>query len=274
MRAGDTQPDGHNMDIADAAVGIPESATAAAADSEAERDKLLDFYMQSLPTVEAIYFAGGEPLLAEEHYTILSELLRLGRRDVALYYSTNGSVTSYGGRDVLSLWRQFRQVKVTVSIDHFDEKIGYMRSGVDWRRLLQNIRSVRQSVPHVEVYCNITVSNMNVYDLPEVIERLRAEEIIAPSQPDNFFLQIVYTPAWYHPATLPAEFKKLVIARLQAFQNAQAVPLPQIDLVLQSLASDHSAHIERFIATTRALDEIRGESFAETFPALHQSLDL
>ena len=42
-----------------------------------------------LDYVEQIYFAGGEPLLMEEHYNILEELLRRGRTDVRLIYNTN-----------------------------------------------------------------------------------------------------------------------------------------------------------------------------------------
>jgi organic radical activating enzyme len=39
--------------------------------------------------VEQIYFAGGEPLLMEEHYRILDELVQRKRFDVRLIYNTN-----------------------------------------------------------------------------------------------------------------------------------------------------------------------------------------
>ena len=42
-----------------------------------------------LDYVEQIYFAGGEPLLMEEHYKILDELVRRERFDVRLVYNTN-----------------------------------------------------------------------------------------------------------------------------------------------------------------------------------------
>ena len=39
--------------------------------------------------VEEIYFAGGEPLVMEEHYLILEKLIAAGRTDVRLRYNTN-----------------------------------------------------------------------------------------------------------------------------------------------------------------------------------------
>jgi radical SAM protein with 4Fe4S-binding SPASM domain len=51
-----------------------------------------DMWEQLVPHldyVEQIYFAGGEPLMMEEHYNILDELERRGRFDVRLIYNTN-----------------------------------------------------------------------------------------------------------------------------------------------------------------------------------------
>ena len=51
-----------------------------------------------LDYVEQIYFAGGEPLLMEEHYRILDELVRKKRFDVRLIYNTNFTHTDLKGR--------------------------------------------------------------------------------------------------------------------------------------------------------------------------------
>ena len=42
-----------------------------------------------LDFIENVYFAGGEPLMMKEHYNLLNELLRRGRKDVRLTYNTN-----------------------------------------------------------------------------------------------------------------------------------------------------------------------------------------
>ena len=43
---------------------------------------------QHIMDVEEIYFAGGEPLVMQEHYTILEKLIEAGRTDVRLRYNT------------------------------------------------------------------------------------------------------------------------------------------------------------------------------------------
>jgi organic radical activating enzyme len=53
-----------------------------------------------LDYVEQIYFAGGEPLLMEEHYNILEELVKRKRFDVRLIYNTNFTHTDLKGRSV------------------------------------------------------------------------------------------------------------------------------------------------------------------------------
>ncbi len=51
-----------------------------------------------LDYVEQIYFAGGEPLLMEEHYKILDELVRRKRFDVRLIYNTNFTHTDLNNK--------------------------------------------------------------------------------------------------------------------------------------------------------------------------------
>ena len=49
---------------------------------------MMEQLMEHLDYVEQIYFAGGEPLMMDEHYVILDELERRGRFDVRLIYNT------------------------------------------------------------------------------------------------------------------------------------------------------------------------------------------
>ena len=69
-----------------------------------------DMWEQLLPHidyVEQIYFAGGEPLLMEEHYRILDELVRRERFDVRLIYNTNFTHTDLKGKSVFEYWKLF-----------------------------------------------------------------------------------------------------------------------------------------------------------------------
>ena len=60
-----------------------------------------DFLKDQVDHVERIYFAGGEPLLMDEHWQILDMLADKKRFDVKLSYNTNASVLTYGKKNVL-----------------------------------------------------------------------------------------------------------------------------------------------------------------------------
>src|SRR5579871_2175889 len=70
-------------------------------------DDLEDFYMQLegfTDHVDEIYFAGGEPLIMDEHYRILHILESKKQLNVFLRYNTNFSTYKYKEHNVYEMW--------------------------------------------------------------------------------------------------------------------------------------------------------------------------
>ncbi len=105
-----------------------------------------------LDNVEQIYFAGGEPLLMEEHYRILDELVRRKRFDVRLIYNTNFTHTDLKGNSVFEYWKQFDSVAVGASLDANGARGEYIRKGTDWAVVEQNRRDMLAICPRVDFY--------------------------------------------------------------------------------------------------------------------------
>jgi radical SAM protein with 4Fe4S-binding SPASM domain len=82
-----------------------------------------------LPDLEEIFFAGGEPLIMEEHYQLLQLFIKHGKTDVQLRYNTNFSRLSYKGEAVFDLWKHFSNVQVNASLDGEQERGEYQRKG-------------------------------------------------------------------------------------------------------------------------------------------------
>jgi MoaA/NifB/PqqE/SkfB family radical SAM enzyme len=130
----------------------------------------LDMWEQLEPHldyVEQIYFAGGEPLLMEEHYRILDELVRRKRFDVRLIYNTNFTHTDLKGNSVFEYWSQFDSVAVGASLDAMGIRGEYIRKGTDWAVVEQNRRDMLTICPEVDFYISPTLSIMNALHLPE-----------------------------------------------------------------------------------------------------------
>ena len=124
--------------------------------------ELWDDMNQWIDTVEQIYFAGGEPLIMDEHYKILEYLIEIGRTDIDISYNTNLSKLKYKSKDVIELWKQFEHVTVGASLDDSGDRAELIRSGTKWKDIVNNRKRILKEVPHVKFSLTPTVSVFNV----------------------------------------------------------------------------------------------------------------
>jgi len=222
-----------------------------------------------LPSVEEIYFAGGEPLLIEQHYAILSELVALGRTDVVLYYNTNLSALRLGRHDVVELWSHFKTISLELSVDGADERGELVRKGMDWDVFVANVKTLKQKCPHITLRFGVTVSVFNIAVLPELHERL--VELVDHENPE-FHLHVLQEPDYYSIQILPEPLKKAIEQRLEAHAELYAADASVREqfqhIAAHMMAADRSALIERFRNITLRLDAMRKESTAVACPEL------
>jgi len=130
----------------------------------------LDIQEQLIPHldfVEHIYFAGGEPLIMDEHYWILDELEKRNRFDVILYYNTNFTNLKYKGTPVFERWKRFKTVIIDASLDAMGPHAEYMRKGTDWSTIEQNRREMMSVCPDARFGISSTLSVLNMWHLPD-----------------------------------------------------------------------------------------------------------
>jgi radical SAM protein with 4Fe4S-binding SPASM domain len=88
-----------------------------------------------IPFLEQIYFAGGEPLIMEEHNRILNTLIDNGNTQVRLIYNTNLTELKFKKENVLGLWKHFPQICVAASLDDMGNRAEVIRSGTNWNEV-------------------------------------------------------------------------------------------------------------------------------------------
>ena len=71
------------------------------------KDDMWEQMQEHIPHLEQIYWAGGEPLIMEEHWKVLDELVKREMFHVRLIYNTNFSEMKFKGRDVFEMWKLF-----------------------------------------------------------------------------------------------------------------------------------------------------------------------
>jgi radical SAM protein with 4Fe4S-binding SPASM domain len=225
-----------------------------------------------LEFVEQIYFAGGEPLLMEEHYRILEELIKRGLTDVRLIYNTNFTHTDLKGRSVFEYWRQFKSVAVGASLDDSGARGEYIRKGTVWSTVEQNRRDMLATCPDVDFYISPTLSIMNARHLPEFHRDWVAKGLI---KPQDLNVNILQDPQHYRIDIAPAEYKAELtglyldhIAWLRDQDPLHRAVQGFVSAVNFMEATDNSHLIDTFWRKTNQLDEIRKENILEVIPEL------
>jgi radical SAM protein with 4Fe4S-binding SPASM domain len=225
-----------------------------------------------LEFVEQVYFAGGEPILMEEHYNILEELIRLGRTDVRLIYNTNFTHTDLKGRSVFEYWKQFKSVAVGASLDDSGARGEYIRKGTDWAVVEQNRREMMAVCPKVDFYISATLSILNVGHLPQFHRDWVEAGLI---NPQDFNVNILQDPLQYRIDIAPLAYKEELstiysnhIAWLRERDPLNRATTGFESAVQFMNATDNSHLIPQFWAKTNQLDEIRNENVLDIIPEL------
>jgi hypothetical protein len=234
--------------------------------------ELMQEIMPLLPTLERIHFAGGEPLLSEDHYQILERLVQLRRTDVRLSYNTNLSRLHFKQHDVVALWKQFSRVYVQASLDGMDERGDYMRSGQRWPGIVANRERLLTACPHVEFRILATVGIMNALHVPDFYRACVERGLIKPS---GMQLNILFEPRFYSVRALPRRLKDEVerrygdlIAELDRLGADGELMRAHLTAVLAYMQGGRRGELWMFRWFTRRLDAMRGESFNRVFPEL------
>ena len=235
----------------------------------------IDMWEQLLPHidyVEQIYFAGGEPLLMEEHYRILDELERRGRFDVRLIYNTNFTHTDLKGRSVFDYWKRFKSVAVGASLDAMGARAEYIRKGTDWAQVEANRRAMLAICPEVDFYISPTLSIMNAWHLPDFHRTWVEAGLI---RPQDLNVNILQDPVHYRIDIAPKSYKEQL---RQKFNDHLSWLRPQDPLQRATVgfesaisfmwATDNTHLIEQFWRKTYQLDELRKETVLQILPEL------
>jgi MoaA/NifB/PqqE/SkfB family radical SAM enzyme len=240
------------------------------------KDDMWEQLMPHIDYVEQIYFAGGEPLMMEEHYRILDELERRGRFDVRLIYNTNFTQTKLKDRSVFDYWRKFDSVAVGASLDAMGLRAEYIRKGTDWATVEHNREQMLEICPRVDFYISPTLSIMNALHLPKFHKTWVEKGYI---KPQDLNVNILQDPAYLRIDIAPVKYKQRIrqayAEHLEWLRSLD--PLNRATVGFESavnfmMATDNSALIPKFWSKTLELDNIRQEQVLEVIPELEALL--
>ncbi|MFX1392323.1 MAG: twitch domain-containing radical SAM protein [Promethearchaeota archaeon] len=229
--------------------------------------------------VDKLYFAGGEPLIIDEHFLILENLININRTDVKLFYNTNLSTLNYKENKLLYLWNKFKNVSIGASLDGMEKRGELIRKGQNWKGIEKNISLLKKECPNIHFYISPTISIMNVLHLPDFHKFMIEKGYI---KPNYIFMNILIEPEEFNIQILPKNLKDKIKEKYDFFINNYILTKNWSEEIKQDLITKYRGIVEflfkkhntelipNFLELTNKLDKIRNENFFQIFPELHE----
>lgn len=219
----------------------------------------------NLSTIRQLDFYGGEPFLSNKMWRILEICVEKGyAKDIELHYATNATVWP---DDKIELFKHFKHLNLNFSIDGIGDKFEYMRYPGKWEDAVTNMtkaRSLQTEHHNVHISWCITISSLNIYHVPEIIEE----------HAKNFshfgaYLNLVHWPSYFNLSKLPNDVKEKVVQRLESIPQLNSnrwnhYLLGVINFIKNG--TPDSALWEEFKKKVKVHDEYRDQDFVKTFP--------
>ena len=240
-------------------------------------DKLWAELEPLLAGVENAYFAGGEPLMCDEHYKILDYWIKIGKTDIPINYTTNFALLNHKKAQVLEYWKQFKNVSVSASLDDSGTRAEYLRKGTNWNTIVKNRVKMQQECPNVYFEITPTISVYNVFHFPEFhLEWVEKEYI----QPNDIRLNILTHQDYMSVRILPQKAKETIevkyrkylekiiniaIKRNQQYQSAER----GYNSLIEFMNAKDDTHLRsEFYDRVKLVDKVRKEDLLSVYPEL------
>ena len=231
-------------------------------------DKFVRDLYEIIDGIKEFEFAGGEPLMDPLHYNMLDRIK--DPSDVILKYSTNlTDLEAKKGRNVLDLWKKFKAIRLTISIDGFDELNAYIRHGSVWADIKNNIKETKEVLGDKLDYIKAStcITALNVEYLVETMDAIEQDFGVM------WHTSRLQWPAFLHANVLPVErleaAKAKLVARAEIMEernifeiNNKRHVLDAINWINECITSNkHDVNFEKFKEFNDTLDVKRKEKF-------------
>lgn len=114
-------------------------------------------------------------------------------------YNTNFSNLNFKDKNILEIWKKFKKVHVSASIDASHELGSKIREGFNWEQFISNRKEMLAICPEIYFEISPTVSSLNIFNLTKLHQELVNLELI---NIDNIYLNFLERPIEYNLKSL------------------------------------------------------------------------
>jgi hypothetical protein len=176
------------------------------------------------------------------------------------------------------MWKHFKKIELSCSIDHYGERAEWLRHGTDWGLVESNLLKFRE-LDYISFQLNTVFSLFNYLTIGEFYSYLKSKGLVR-THDWYHSLYLAVHPSHYSAKSLPKELKIDATNKAMAWANQyrdDETSLSRLVTDAVNFAKDSdtwAANKETFMMHTGSGDKIRGENFWKTFPELNKLQDL
>lgn len=250
--------------------------------------------VELFPNLERISFIGGEPTISEEHLKFVKLLVEKGRsKHIHLSYITNLTGTT---DELLDIWKHFKNVNWTVSVDGYGPVNEYIRYPFPWSKVDGQINTLMNFISdnvtrHYESEYSLGLScTVSVFNVHDVVNLFKYWIDTADSHMQDEFLNIISScyvnkvtdPSYMSIDLLSTEYRKPAIEKLNEFRSSLNIRkthpsvLNSLETLKQMLSLPHKhdrEQLQRLKYFITKSDEFRKRNINDYIPGLMQEID-
>ena len=235
---------------------------------------------KNVHNIAHVYFAGGEPLLIERHYDFLQRCIDNDvAKNITIEYNTNMSTLP---PRVISLWTEFKSVRVGASVDGMEKVLEYQRHPAKWNKIYKNLKTLDTLPKNVQSWLALTVTVYNIFHIPDFmqwkLESSNFQNINRTRRRPIITHHVAHKPEHLNIRVLPKELKQIATQRFDNFVKwVENKKYPDHIVTSAKTISEGICNYmnsetyydqwwNEFIEYTKKLDEIRNESISDVEP--------
>ena len=208
-----------------------------------------DDLIKHTPELEEVWINGGEPTLIKEHSYFLQRLIDNDiAKNIDLHYSIN--LTRIPDT-FIDIWKQFKKVRLSLSIDDLGDRNDYIRTGSSWSVIYKNLQKILEYRDTFSLEICQTVSMLNVYELNEFKKFTDEHEVVLSHNYVNY-------PSFLHVSNIPTEMKEEILNNIPDLHEWE------IERLKDELFKNATSELEKFYTYINMLDLKRNVNISES----------
>jgi MoaA/NifB/PqqE/SkfB family radical SAM enzyme len=210
-------------------------------------------FVEWLPNMVFVDIYGGEPFLSPALFDALERVANAGQsHNTALQFHTNLTMFNPKYLEILS---KYKSVKIGLSIDSDQvQELEYIRYPVKAYTVFDNLEKFKQAskdYKNITFGICITITPLNVWRMADIKKNL--------NQYLPAYFNIVTSPGEYDIRHIPLPVRKVIAKQNPSIANFIMQTVPGCDVLWP-----------KFWKHTKDLDQLRGQSFEDTFPEFYK----